>query len=382
MAGFPNFLAALASRLQSINPFNAPPSSAPPGSVSSSSVSSSSSTYEPTVADVLAIKAILQGFSLPPELTDEIIDYAEYWPHTSAVPPGINAAYAHGRSLEDYFVARTLPLGCLPTSPSIHPSRAPAPAIQGRMTPHLFPPTQSESSKAATSALYSVWAQASQPRDSRPCRKIVFKFRSRDQGWGGDYNDRGTYNGSFTWLDVGRERARVVDNNESELLKPGAQWKDGPLSDVENTLSWNLESIVPPLKEEGPPEKSVAQDSLGPSATQYSDSDAQIPEVGGSRSPAVLHHPFLPHDKTLQKNRTATDTAEDYTIVWRYDDEIDAESIEAEELRKAGRGGATGNGEFVRSLEVGDVITVWARARFPGWSNFVEDVKVDIFWAV
>lgn len=85
---FPNFLTAFSSSLQSINPFSSPPSSP---------------VFEPAVADVLIVKAILCSFSLPPELTDTIIDYAEYWPHTSATLPGISPACA-GKSLEDYFI--------------------------------------------------------------------------------------------------------------------------------------------------------------------------------------------------------------------------------------------------------------------------------------
>ncbi|KFY27988.1 hypothetical protein V493_03171 [Pseudogymnoascus sp. VKM F-4281 (FW-2241)] len=298
-----------------MNPFSTPPNSPP---------------SDPTVADVLATKAILLSLSLPLELTDAIIDYAEYWPHTSAVLPGTTPA------LGDYFLIRTLPLGCLSSSPSTDPSRAPVPASQDKMTLYLFPPNETEASKAATAALYSAWAQSSQPREAHPCRKIVFKFRSRDQGWGGDLRDRGTYNGSFTWLDVGRERARVVDENEIDLFERSR--KKGAESDVEKKLAWNVESVVPPLKNDGSPKSSQAW--LDP----------------GDRPPTVeLDHPFLPHDKTLQKNRTATKDAEDYTIVWRWDDNIDAESGDAEDLEMAGRGKATGNGEFVRSLEVGDV---------------------------
>jgi hypothetical protein len=186
----------------------------------------------------------------------------------------------------------------------------------------------------------------------------------RDQGWGGEHKHRGTYDGSFTWLDVGRERARVIDENESETLEgsmelpqPKRHLNEGSESDVEKTLAWNLETVDPPLKKNGAPTRSQA--------------------------PAVeLDHPFLSHDKTLQKNLVATKEAKDYTIVWRWDDDIDAESDDAEELQKAGRGKATGNGEFVRSLEVGDVVTVWARARFPGWSMTVKDVEIDMFWAV
>lgn len=153
-----------------------------------------------------------------------------------------------------------------------------------------------------------------------------------------------------------------------------AQWKESSEGDVEKTLPWNLESVVPPLKKGDAPKKSQAWLDLG-------DKPPVVEREG--KSPAVeLDHPFLPHDKTLQKNLTATKEAKDYTIVWRWDDEIDAESAEAEELQEAGRGKATGNGEFVRSLEVGDVVTLWARARFPGWSITIKDVEVNMFWAV
>ncbi|KFY49485.1 hypothetical protein V496_09975 [Pseudogymnoascus sp. VKM F-4515 (FW-2607)] len=356
---FPNFLTELSSRVQSINPFSAPPNLP---------------AFYPAIDDVLSVKAILQSLALPLELTDAIIDFAEYWPLTSTVvPPGINPAHAQGNVLENYFIARTLPLGCLPSSPSTDPSRAPAPPIQGRITPHPFPPTQSQASKKSTAALYSAWAQASQPREAHPCRKIVFRFRSRDQGWGGDSKDRGTYNGSFTWLDVGKERARVVNENEietsekyMELPQQEAQQDEGSEGDVEKTFAWNLESVVPPPKKGRVPEGSQAGLDLG---------DRLPPTV-------ELEHPFLPHDMTLQKNRTATNEARDYTIIWRWDDNIDAESDDAEELQKVGRGKATGNGEFVRSLEVGDVVTLWARARFPGWFIKVKDVEIDMFWAV
>jgi hypothetical protein len=33
------------------------------------------------------------------------MDYAEYWPHTSAVHPSVNPACAQGRSnIQDYFI--------------------------------------------------------------------------------------------------------------------------------------------------------------------------------------------------------------------------------------------------------------------------------------
>lgn len=58
------------------------------------------------------------------------------------------------------------------------------------------------------------------------------------------------------------------------------------------------------------------------------------------------------------------------------------ESPEVTALAEIGRGKATGDGEFVRNLKLGDIVTVWAKARFPGWVNYVDRVKVDVYWAI
>lgn len=165
----------------------------------------------------------------------------------------------------------------------------------------------------------------------------------------------------------------MVSKNENEtseksmeLPQQGTQQEEDSEGDVEKMFAWDLETVVPPPKKGRVPKRSQVGLDLG---------DRPPPAV-------ELEHPFLPHDMTLQKNRTATNDAKDYTIVWRWDDNIDVESDDAEELQKAGRGKATGNGEFVRSLEVGDVVTLWARARFPGWFITIKDVEIDMFWAV
>jgi len=40
------------------------------------------------------------------------------------------------------------------------------------------------------------------------------------------------------------------------------------------------------------------------------------------------------------------------------------------------------NGEFIRGLQVGDVVTIWGKARFGGWGNWVQEVCCEIYWAV
>lgn len=77
-------------------------------------------------------------------------------------------------------------------------------------------------------------------------------------------------------------------------------------------------------------------------------------------------------------------TNKEHRVVWSYTDDIPHSTLTqlGLSLEERGRGKATGNGEFVRNLKLGDIVTVWAKARFPGWVNYVENVKVDVYWAV
>lgn len=216
--------------------------------------------------------------------------------------------------------------------------------------------------------LLEKWVARSLPRDAHPCRKLVFHIKSHDQGWGGGREDRGTYNGSFTWFDVGKEKIRAVDVD----AQPELQWETEGLrrprapawlmSDADQSSEWDgwgslrydLETVDPMFKPRREDEKLE---------TWLTD--------------ATLEHPPQPHGMVLQKNLTAVREMQDREIVWRWDDDEQPEMLEA-----MGRGSETGNGDFVRSLQIGDVVTVWARARFPGWANLVEELRVDMYWAV
>jgi hypothetical protein len=70
-------------------------------------------------------------------------------------------------------------------------------------------------------------------------------------------------------------------------------------------------------------------------------------------------------------------------FAWHYLDAIDPDSAEAEETQNSqGRGRATLDGKAVREMEVGDQISIWPRARFPGWVNHVQEISVRVFWAI
>lgn len=92
---------------------------------------------------------------------------------------------------------------------------------------------------------------------------------------------------------------------------------------------------------------------------------------------------LLPGADKIQLNGARVSDTQDVEIVWHYQDDIQPDSPAASDIEKAkGRGRATLDGRFVREMQVGDSIAVWARARFPGWSNHVYRASVTVYWAV
>ncbi len=187
---------------------------------------------------------------------------------------------------------------------------------------------------------------------AQPCRRIVFTTKSHDQGWGGNPADGGTYNGSWTWFEAGLER-----------------WcKLGPAQ--------------PSTAAGQPSEQPQQQPSL-----HFDNLRTVLPEVkwNPDRSAYEFNHELLPHeDRKVQCNLTATRETREHRVVWTYNDDIDParDTEAAARLAQEGRGTATGDGRFVRDLKLGDVVTLWAKARFPGWANHIESVKIDVYYAV
>ncbi|THC91528.1 hypothetical protein EYZ11_009014 [Aspergillus tanneri] len=157
---------------------------------------------------------------------------------------------------------------------------------------------------------------------------IVFSISAHDQGWGSSRRlDQSAFDGSNTWFDI----------------------------EVVHSAYERTQEAASPIPEAGP-----TGIRLGPG------------------------HPLLnPSPRKLQSNRTHERKTEHYTITWHHLDHTPADSAEAEEIeRSQGRGRATLDGSQVRTLEVGDAISIWGRARYGGWSNHVERVSVRIFWAI
>jgi hypothetical protein len=167
-------------------------------------------------------------------------------------------------------------------------------------------------------------------RGAHPCRKIIFNLSSHDQG--GGRRRENMYDFSWTWFDAdvikaSHERKLYINGEEQEIL----------------------------------------DNERGQVRKHYTEDDALL----------------LPRGNKLQVNGAHVGEMQNVEIVWDYRDGISPDSDEAIETEKTlGRGKLTLDGRRVRELEVGDSVAVWARARFPGWSNHVERACVRVFWAV
>jgi hypothetical protein len=175
------------------------------------------------------------------------------------------------------------------------------------------------------------------PLVTHPCRKIVFTIRSRDQGWGGSRGDHYTYHGSWTWFEAGLERWTKKPGDNS----PEAQ--DQPSFVLED-----LSTVYPRV----------------------------VPENENTHK---FNHALLAVENLkIQCNKTAVREILEHRVEWSYTDEETSES----KLADIGRGKETGDGKFVRELQLGDIVTVWGKNRFPGWANYVESVKIEVYWVV
>lgn len=335
--------------------------------------------FEPFLADVLEAKNDLHtGLKIPIELVDAILDFAEYWPHTTTVRRSGEMTIRTGRGhREEEFIVcfsprigigaraanvrqlRSYPLGYLPQETDKTDCRMLDESSFPTIDPQPWTTTKPLVEGTANEEVRAVWLEQSQMKSEYPCRKIVFTIKSHDQGWGGGLGNKGTYNGSYTWFDAGKEELVAFKQGQepSTLPSKSANTIDVPTTESDTPITCTFHTTSPPTE-----------------SNQTSSDDTDIKYH--------FHHAFEPNDQCLQKNRTAEKTMQTHQIVWSCDDDIDPDSVFGQGLIDAGRGRATGTGEFVRNMRIGDVVTVWAKARFAAWCNVVEEVKIDVYWAV
>jgi hypothetical protein len=245
-----------------------------------------------------------------------------------------------------------------------------------------------------TQEVIDYWTRDAKPRGEVPCRKIVFTIKSHDQGWGGPPRCRGTYNGSSTWFDVGLETLSATRDNQLSQYRSASTEQNPMLSrrDVEEERDGSMYSAsgstpLPCFYIPDPQSTSTKPDSILCTTHTITPETHRRTVVANdpNEDPKLLvnfRHPLNPGLDCLQRNLTATRDTTEHVITWSCTDNTDPDSVDGKKLDEQGRGRETANGEYVRNLKVGDVVTVWAKARYGGWVNTVEEVKIDVYWAV
>ncbi|KAI5924496.1 hypothetical protein F4810DRAFT_663910 [Camillea tinctor] len=299
--------------------------------------------YETSPSDCIEVKRVLAKASgFPPEIVDIIMDFAEYWVCSVSTIDctGLQSGHhiiASGRpDKENEMLIRTPPLGLTKWRPGNNE------LWRTKATPR---PLQEEYPQSQLLKDY-----ASGPKDTleHPCRKVVFDITSHDQGFGGEAATRGTYNRSYTWFDAGLDRFDASNECPQDCKERTEPQRADHAAEMIPTCA--IRPVWPPLNE---------------AATDYD------------------HALHSPPDHVIQRNKVAVKEWQDHHVEWSRADNIDPESTAGQDLETVhGRGAATGNGEFVRDLKVGDMVTVWGRARFGAWKNFVKTATVRVYWAV
>ncbi|KAI1463612.1 uncharacterized protein F4812DRAFT_445810 [Daldinia caldariorum] len=300
--------------------------------------------YEVKPQDIVEVREILlKTRNLPIELVDMILDRAEYWvcssTTTQAVSGGPDCINIHGaRGGESQFLLRTKPLGLtkwLPSSQDLWRVEA---------TPKQLEKEYPESDLQQL-------AEGPLPTLQHPFRKIVFEIESCDQGYSNHSEHHGTYRSSFTWFEAGLERFDM--NNQCQPDCPDQKTKADSSDLYIPTCA--IRPIWPRVVHDQPT---------------------------GAGSPRYDHSLLADKSHEIQRNKHAVSQMQHHRVEWYYNDSINPESAEAKSLDEIGRGPGTGNGEFVRNLKLGDMITVWGHARFPGWMNSVKKVEVKVYWTI
>ncbi|KAG0707653.1 hypothetical protein DFH29DRAFT_591897 [Suillus ampliporus] len=337
-------------------------SSSPPMATSPELCSSDS--YEPTTADILLVKQYFKLLSipLPDELIDVIIDVASYWARTSVTVNRTVRVTAHGTSIKcgrDRMYMRTLPL-----------------AVYGAEGDFVLNKKDLEGEKLVIGGLPPAESNWVAPARAKPFRKIEFQLWSHDQGWVTDHRSRrATYEGSFSWFDASVERldstSHLMESIEwpSSLLFTAVDAADLPYDATyacpADVPTFDDPTVFPPP---GAPFGTSNPVSFGPESIRFTRKDVE--------------RPFLPSPTTLQKNIVAKSQTTHHIVTWTYLDDVKEGSPEAIAAENNGQGWKSYDGSFVRDLQVGDCITLWMRARFPGWSMNGVKAKITVYWAV
>ncbi|KAL8636601.1 MAG: hypothetical protein Q9228_006018 [Teloschistes exilis] len=350
----------------------------------------------PSMLEVINVKRVLLSRKLPVEIIDLIMDFAELWPHTTSTTQYQTVVHSEGPSLwmRDW---RSLPFsmdhGPIPDSYRIwlrnaflmrtHPlglqTREPDTVVKAGMVSRWKQRLKRDRRRKSSSG--PTWLP---PRGVRPCRKIVFEILSHQEAL--DFSEP-QYGDSPTWFDVSVEKM-LSEEGETEAAiwtnSMNEECGDEVLGCTSDGPGLQLVKKVPGVGVTL--ERPSRQASLASSAVD----DGPMQHFETRRTKPTRAATF--RQTVVQQNYQGDAFHRQHIVTWRYDDTLDMGSFEGE--NKMIETGTHSNGDFVRTLESGESIVLWARARnrprdsskSPGLAdpciNVVERVRTHVFWAI
>ena len=351
------------------------------------------------MTEVKDVRRLLLILKLPLEIVDLILDHAEFWPHTTCTSHYRTVVFSSESERQDLWIRdrRSLPFsmdhGPVPENYRIMPSNA------FLLRTHPLGIGTREPVTPVKETVVSRWKQKLKrdrrrkssseptwlpPRGLRPCRKIVFEILSHQEAV--DFSEP-QYGDSPTWFDVSVERLLPEEGTTGPTIwtpPMNEEWGDDIVGHIEGSTNVRVLKKVP--GEEASLEKVPRQASLTSSAID--DNPAQVFETRRTRASLAA----TTRQAVVQQNYQDNAFHRQHVVTWRYDDNLDPYSLEAK--RRVTDKGVHLNGEFVRKLETGESILLWARARprprkvidpvaggYP-CINVVDRVRMHVFWAV
>ncbi|ETS04719.1 hypothetical protein M419DRAFT_73431 [Trichoderma reesei RUT C-30] len=305
--------------------------------------------FQPSLGDVLVVRSMLAQAVILPELVGTILDYAEYWVRSCSkaqLDESIHAIWSSdGYYQGSKFLLRSFPVGL--TENAIHREEDEDEYISNGRSYETATIPPIPIGKACDREYFQSLIR-NPPTQPHPVRKIVFRIVSHDQGWTSDDQSPGPFIVARTWFDAGIERFDASHSckfhNHSEECE-----------DMRKLPLCKLRTIEPEIV-------TVTSDD-GQSDNQYAKTPYQGP-------------------REIQRNKMADGNFQTYVTTWTCWDVYAPDSEEARRKMEEGKGRMNGDGSFVRSLGLGDVVTVWGRALYAGWVNVVESVEIEIYWAL
>ncbi|KAL8922286.1 MAG: hypothetical protein Q9208_005256 [Pyrenodesmia sp. 3 TL-2023] len=351
----------------------------------------------PSMLEVINARRALLSLKLPLEIVDLILDFAEFWPHTTCTTQYRSVVYSaakaglwvrdwrslpfsmdHGPIPEDYrvmpknaFLLRTHPLGVQTRDPS-------APAKSGVVSKWKQKLKRERRRKSLSGP---TWLP---PRGLRPCRKIVLEILSHQEVV--DFSEP-QYGDSPTWMDVSVERMLPEeDATEPPIWTPSMneEWGDELMGRTADSAQLQLLKRVPgsgvPFDRRAK-QASVATSPIDDQPVQTFETRRTKPSIAATTRQTVV-----------QQNYQGDAVNRQHVITWRYDDNFNMDSLEGDIV--LAKTGSHSNGDFVRQLESGESVLLWARARnrprdmndnqkgADPCINVVDRVRMHVFWAV